>query len=46
MPIKPVNFQQVIDRSGLLKRDIAKAKGIKPATLSAGSSPEPLDDVG
>lgn len=48
MPINPTNFQQVIERSGLKKQDIAKAKGIRPATLSrqlSGAIGMTLDDA-
>ena len=31
---KPVNFEKMIAEAGMLKRDIALAKGVKAETLS------------
>lgn len=45
---KPVNFEKMIADSGLLKRDIAKAKGVKAETLSrhiSGQIKMTLDDA-
>ncbi len=34
MGMKPINFERVITKSGLSKKEIARQKGVKPETLS------------
>jgi len=45
---RPVNFEKMLSESGMLKRDIAKIKGVKPETLSrhiSGQIKMTLDDA-